>query len=271
MSILEAIILGIVQGATEFLPISSSGHLVLVPFLFNLTEPGLAMIAIVHEGTLLAVLAYFWQDVWGIVKGVLDGLRRRQPLATAESRLGWFIVLGSIPAAVAGLLLESFFEEVFGAPAVAAGFLLVTAVLLIIGERMMSGKKALAQLTWLDALIVGFFQMMALFPGISRSGSTITAGLIRGFDRATAARFSFLLGIPAILGAGLLAVFDIVQAGNLASQWPTMLAGFAAAAVSGYACIHFLLTWLKQRSLYIFVVYVILFSAVSLLIIALRG
>ncbi|MCA9935594.1 MAG: undecaprenyl-diphosphatase UppP [Ardenticatenaceae bacterium] len=263
MSILEAIILGIVQGATEFLPVSSSGHLVLVPYLLKLTEPGLTMIAIVHEGTLLAVLAYFRRDIWEIVKGVLGGLRRRQPLATPESRLGWFIVLGSIPAAVVGLLFESYFEEVFGAPAVAAGFLLVTAVLLVIGERLMSGKKTLTHITWLDALIIGVFQMFALFPGISRSGSTITAGLIRGFDRATAARFSFLLGIPAILGAGLLAVFDIVQAGNLGSQWPTMLAGFVAAAVSGYACIHFLLTWLKQRSLYIFVVYVVLFSIVS--------
>jgi len=271
MSILEAIILGIVQGATEFLPVSSSGHLVLVPYLLKMAEPGLAMIAIVHEGTLLAVLIYFRRDIWEIALGVLDGLRRRQPLATAESRLGWFIVLGSIPAAVAGLLLQSFFEEVFGAPAVVAGFLLVTAVLLFIGERLLSGKKALTNITWLDALIIGVFQMFALFPGVSRSGSTITAGLIRGFDRETAARFSFLLGIPAILGAGLLAVLDILKAGNLASEWPMLLVGFLAAAVSGYACIHFLLTWLKERNLYIFVVYVVLFSAASFLVIALRG
>lgn len=271
MSILEAIILGILQGATEFLPISSSGHLVLIPYLFNLTEPGLTMISIVHEGTLLAVLVYFRRDLWEIIKGVLEGLRRRQPLATAESRLGWFIVLGSIPAAAAGLLFADFFEEVFGTPAISAGFLLVTAVFLVTGERLMTGKKNLTHLTWLDALIVGFFQMLALFPGISRSGSTITAGLMRGFDRATAARFSFLLGIPAILGAGLLSVLDILQVGNLGSEWPAMLAGFVAAAVSGYACIHFLLAWLKQRSLTIFVVYVTLLSAISFLVIILRG
>ncbi len=271
MSILEAIILGILQGATEFLPISSSGHLVLVPYLFTLAEPGLTLISIVHEGTLLAVLVYFRQDLWKIARGVLDGLRRRQPLATAESRLGWFIILGSVPAGAVGLLFADFFEEAFGAPAVAAGFLLVTAVLLVTGERLLSGKKDLAQLTWLDALVIGFFQMLALFPGISRSGSTITAGLMRGFDRATAARFSFLLGIPAILGAGLLSMVDLVQAGNLGSQWPALLAGFVAAALSGYACIHFLLTWLKQRSLYIFVGYVVLFSAASFLVIALRG
>lgn len=271
MSILEAIILGILQGTTEFLPISSSGHLVLFPYLFNLTESGLTMISIVHEGTLLAVLLYFRRDLWGIVQGVLQGLRHRQPLATAKSRLGWFILLGSLPAAVVGLLFADFFEVVFATPAISAAFLLVTAVLLIVGEWLMTGKKELADLTWLDALIVGFFQMLALFPGISRSGSTITAGLMRGFDRATAARFSFLLGIPAILGAGLLSVIDIVQAGNLGSEWPAMLAGFVAAAVSGYACIHFLLAWLKQRSLYLFVVYVTLLSAISFLVIALRG
>ncbi len=271
MNILEAIILGLLQGMTEFLPISSSGHLVLIPYLFNLTEPGLTMISIVHEGTLLAVLIYFRRDLWEIVKGVLDGLRRRQPLATAESRLGWYIVLGSVPAAVAGLLFADFFEEVFATPAISAAFLLVTAVLLVVGERLMTGKKELTHLSWLDALIVGFFQMLALFPGISRSGSTITAGLMRGFNRAVAARFSFLLGIPAILGAGLLSLIDLVRVGNLGSEWPAMLAGFVAAAVSGYACIHFLLTWLKQRSLYLFVVYVILLSAVSFLVIALRG
>ncbi len=270
MNIFEAIILGVVQGATEFLPISSSGHLVLIPYLLRMAEPGLSMIAIVHEGTLLAVLVYFRRDIWAIVQGVLAGLRQRRPLATPEARLGWYIAVGSIPAGVAGLLLEGFFTEMFSAPAVAAGMLLVTAVLLIMGERLLSGQKALEKMGWLDAIIIGVFQMFALFPGVSRSGSTIVAGLIRGLDRETAARFSFLLGIPAILGAGLLSVIDIVQAGDLGSQWPAMLAGFMAAAVSGYACIHFLLTWLRRRNLYIFVVYVALMSFFSFTVMALR-
>lgn len=271
MSIFEAVLLGLVQGATEFLPVSSSGHLVLVPYLFNLPEPGLSMISIVHLGTLLAVLVYFRQDIWRIVAAVLAGLVEKRPFATADSRLGWFIVLGSVPAAVAGLLLESFFEQVFGTPAAAASFLLITAVFMVWGERMLTSKKEMAAMTWIDALIIGIFQMFALFPGISRSGSTITAGLIRGLNRETAARFSFLLGIPAILGAGLLSIIDLVQAGNLASQWPAMAAGFATAAVTGYACIHFLLTWLKKRNLYLFVVYVVGFSVLSFLVIALRG
>lgn len=265
MTILEAIILGIVQGATEFLPISSSGHLVLVPFLFDIPSPNLALISIEHEGTLLAVLIYFRHDLWEIMKGVWAGLRQRQPLATTEARLGWYIVVGSIPAAAAGLLLGDFFEGVFSQPVFAASFLLVTAALLIFGERMLVGTKEIAQMSWLDAIIIGVFEMLALFPGISRSGSTIVAGLWRGLDRTAAARYSFLLGVPAILGAGLLSVVDIVRIGDY-SQWPIFVASFAAAAVSGYACIHFLLSWLRRRSLYIFSVYCAALGLISLLI-----
>lgn len=270
MSILEAIFLGILQGATEFLPISSSGHLVLIPFLFNIGEPDLNMISIVHEGTLLAVLIYFRRDVWEIIKGVLSGLQQKRPFATPEARLGWFIVVGSIPAGAAGIFLESFFEEVFGTPLLAALFLLVTAAFLTAGERMLSGKKDMAQMSWLDAIIVGVFQMLALFPGISRSGSTIAAGLWRGLDRTTAARFSFLLGIPAILGAGLLSGIDIMQSGGATTSWSLYAVGFLAAAVSGYACIHFLLTWLRRRNLYLFVYYCVGFSLLNLLVIWLR-
>lgn len=266
MSILEAIILGIVQGATEFLPISSSGHLVLVPSIFNLSEPTLSIIAIAHEGTLLAVLIYFRRELWQIITAVLYGLRVRRPLATTDSRLGWYIVAGTIPAAAAGLLLEDFFAAVFGAPTAAAFFLLVTAALLVIGERLLTGKKGLPQMTWPDAIVIGLFQMVALFPGISRSGSTITAGLMRGLDRETAARYSFLLGVPAIAGAGLLAVSDILAAGNIASEWPVLLATFLAAFISGYACIYFLLAWLKQHSLYLFAAYCALLGSGFLLL-----
>ncbi len=255
MSLIEAVILGVLQGATEFLPISSSGHLVLVPAILKWPPASLSLVAIVHQGTLVAVLVYFWRDLWEMITAVLQGIRQRQPLATAESRLGWFIVLGSIPAGIVGLALESFFEEAFGTPKIAAAFLLVTAVLLIVGEKLLSGKKSLSQITWLDALIVGLFQTFALFPGVSRSGSTITAGLWRGLDRAAAARFSFLLGIPAILGAGLLSALDILRAGDLAAQLPLLAAGFVAAAISGYLCIHFLLTWLRRHSLYPFAIY----------------
>ncbi len=255
MNLLEAIILGIIQGATEFLPISSSGHLVLMPAIFGLTQPSLNIIAVAHLGSLLAVLIYFRRDLWDIITAVLEGLIQRRPMETTDSRLGWYIVAGSIPAAVAGLLFSDFFDEVFGTPTLAAFFLLVTAGLLVWGERMLTGDKDLSEMNWLDAITIGLFQMMALFPGISRSGSTISGGLWRGLNRGTAARYSFLLGVPAILGAGLISLLHLQQSGTLLAEWQVLLAAFASAAVVGYLCIYFLLAWLRSHSLYIFAAY----------------
>lgn len=264
MSILEAIFLGVLQGATEFLPISSSGHLLLVPDLFNLAEPDLNLISIAHVGTLLAVLIYFRQDIWAIAAAMWQGLRERRLMGTTEARLGWFVLGGSIPAAVVGLPFADQFDTLV-TPVMAAVALYFTALIMVLGERWLSGRKNLDQMGWADALWIGVAQMLALMPGISRSGATITAGLWRGLDRETAARYSFLLGIPAIAGAGLLAVVDLLQAGEWLVQLPGLLATFAAAAVTGYFCIHFLLSWLKSRSLYLFVGYCILFATAYLL------
>jgi len=264
MSIIEAIIIGIIQGATEFLPISSSGHLVLLPEIFNMTNPDLTLIGLVHAGTLLAVLIYFRQDVWNIITAVLRGLAQRQPFAEPDAKLGWLIVAGSIPVGIVGLLFADFFEEIFSSPTIAAGFLLVTAVLLVVGERMLSGKKELAQMTWSDAVVVGLFQMVALLPGVSRSGSTIVGGLSRGLDRSTAARFSFLLGIPAILAAGLQAILEIFSANGRDFSTGVYVVSFIAAGITGYACIHWLLTWVKKHTLYGFAAYVALFSIIFL-------
>lgn len=268
MTVLEAIILGIIQGATEFLPISSSGHTILLPSLFNMSNPGLNVIAITHLGTLLAIVVYFRSDLWTIATAMVAGVGSRQPLAVADSRLGWYIVLGSVPAGTAGLLLEEFFEQVFGRPLFAAIFLLFTAGLLVLGERLRTGQQRLDTINGLDALAIGFFQMLALFPGISRSGSTIAGGLGRGLTREGAARFSFLLGVPAILGAGLLALLDIGPA-ELLRQWPAFLAAFLAAAIVGYACIHLLLTWLQQHTFYPFAAYCAALGSVYLLLAAL--
>lgn len=265
MTIIEAIILGIVQGATEFLPISSSGHMVLVPSIFNMTQPDLNAVAIAHLGTLLAVLIYFYKDLRDILAGTLSGIRKGALMGTTESRLGWYIVVGSIPAAAAGLTLEDYFDEIFGTPVIAASFLLLTAALLLFGEYKRSGKKELSGMSWLDAIVIGLFQMMALFPGISRSGSTIVGGLLRGLDRELAARYSFLLGVPAILGAGLLSTLDLLDSPDLGSQLPALAATFVFSAIVGFACIHFLLQWLKKRSLIPFAVYCTAFSIIFLL------
>jgi len=265
MTVIEAIILGIIQGATEFLPISSSGHLVLLPAIFNMTSPDLALIAVLHLGTLLAILIYFRRDLWQIATAVVQSLITRQPGATTESRLGWLILIGSIPAVVLGLLFEDDLEAIFNSPQAAAFFLLITAVLLIVGERLLSGIKSPATMNWKDATSIGFFQAFALFPGVSRSGATIVGGVVRGLNRPAATRFSFLLGAPVILGAGLFSVLDVV--GSETSFEPIIyVAGFISAALVGYLCIYFLLRWVRNHTLYIFAAYCALLGGGYLLI-----
>lgn len=265
MSIIEAIILGIIQGATEFLPISSSGHAVLLPEIFGLTNPTLTHVVVAHLGTLVAILIVFWRDLWAIFVAFVRGILDRSPLGTLDARLGWFILVGSIPAALAGLLLEDWFESVFANPTWAAFFLLITAAFLVVGERLRTGAKPLEEMGWLDAIVVGLFQMLALFPGISRSGSTITGGLIRGLTRETATRYSFLLGAPIIFGAGMLGLLDLREATDLASEIPVLLTIFVTSAVVGYVCIVFLLRWVRRHSLLPFAVYCVLLGGGYLL------
>ncbi|MCB8945553.1 MAG: undecaprenyl-diphosphatase UppP [Ardenticatenaceae bacterium] len=264
MTIIEAIILGIIQGATEFLPISSSGHSVLVPAVFGLSQPTLGMSVVAHLGTLLAVVIYFHRDLWQIIRMTLKSLQERQPMAYSESRLAWYIVVGSVPAAAVGLLFEDWLADIFTHPQWAAVFLMGTAVILVIGERLLSGRKQLADMTWLDAIIIGLFQALALLPGISRSGSTIMAGLTRGLNRELAARYSFLMSVPVIFGAGLVQLRDMLS-GNLQVGLPILAATFITSAIIGYLCIHFLLTWLRQRNLYPFAIYCAAFSLLFLL------
>lgn len=266
MTIIEAIILGVIQGATEFLPISSSGHLLLIPNIFNLDQPDLNGIAIAHLGTLVAVLVYFRTDLWAIFTAILSGLRIKQPMASLESRLGWFIIIGTIPAVVAGFFLADLIDTRLATPEIASFLLIVTALILVAGERSYSGVHGLEKISWLDSLIIGLAQAVALLPGISRSGITIAAGLGRGLTRETAARYSFLLGVPAIAGAGLLSLLDLVRSSEASSQSSELLVTFVTAAFIGYLCIHFLLSWLRRRSLYLFAAYCAVFGTLYLLL-----
>lgn len=269
MSLLEAIFLGIVQGATEFLPVSSSGHSVLLPALLNMPNAGLDLIAIAHQGTLLAVVVYFRHDLWHVFLSALRGLREKAPLKEDGSRLAWLIIVGTIPVGITGLLLEDFIESIFARPIYAALFLFVTAALLMAGERLLSGDIEIERMSGLDALAVGIFQMVALLPGVSRSGSTIAGGLWRGLDREAAARFSFLLGVPAIAGAGIMTVLD-VQNGGLDRQLTIYAGTFIAAAITGYASIHFMLSWLRRHSLVPFAIYCTALGITCLVLISLR-
>jgi undecaprenyl-diphosphatase len=254
VSLAQALILGILQGATEFLPVSSSGHLVLIPWLLDWQAPGLVFDAVVHWGTALAVVIYFRRDWISLIGAAIRSLRRGLSLEP-EARLAWLIVLGTIPAALIGYLLEGFFEGMFARPVPAAGFLLVTAALLTLSERLGRRERDLQALNWRDVLLIGLAQALAIFPGISRSGATIAAGLAVGLRREQAARFSFLLATPIILGAGLLEVADVAQVGGLAGAGAVLVIGFLGAAVVGLACIHFLIRFLRTRPLYPFAIY----------------
>jgi undecaprenyl-diphosphatase len=257
--IFRSIVLGIVQGATEFLPISSSGHLVIVPWLLNWPASSLLFDTVLHWGTLLAIFMVFWRDFVRMIDASIRSIFRWS-LADPNARLGWFIVLGSIPAAVLGLLFKDFFEALFASPRAAGFFLIVTAGLLALSERL---AKRIIEYTPLEEIklrqvaVIGSAQALALAPGISRSGSTIAAGLATGLRRDVAARFSFLLGAPAFLGAGLLQLTDALHTDRslVIAQLPELIAGFIASAVIGVIAISFLLRYLRDHTLRIFVVY----------------
>lgn len=273
MNILQALILGIVQGATEFIPVSSSGHLVLVPWLLQWPNPGLAFDTVLHLGTLLAVVAVFWRDFLALVVAWLrsvaalpgsvvrtsarhsDPVPARSRAISPEARLAWWIILATVPAALMGVLWEDQFEALFNSPLYVAVFLLVTGVWLVLAERL-GRKEGLAEnLPWWKALLIGVAQGCAIAPGISRSGATIGAGLLLELRRDAATRFSFLLSAPIILGTGLLQVKKLVEAGGLGANLPGLALGFVAAFVSGYACVRFLLNYVRSRNLSVLAVY----------------
>lgn len=266
MTIVEAVVLGIVQGATEFIPVSSSGHLVLVPWLLRWAEPGFAFYVLVQWGTLVAVFIYFWRDVAALVGAFVDGLIHRRPLGTPEARLAWLIIVATLPAGVIGFVFKDYFESTFSAPAASAVQLLVTGLMLAASERLGRQTRALSNLGWLDAVVIGLAQTISILPGISRSGATMAGGLVRDVEREAAARFSFLMSIPALLGAGLIAMADLVASGGVSSELPNISAGFIAAAITGYLAIAGLLAYLRRRPLYVFAAYCWLFGGLSLLV-----
>ena len=275
MSLFQALILGLIQGATEFIPVSSSGHLVLVPWLLGWDAPPLAFDTMVHWGTLVAILAVFWRDLWALVvaavNGLLDKLGQERQFDKTYARMAWAIALASVPAVVAGVLLQDFFENLFGEPAAVAALLIVTAGILALSEWTSRQERPLRKIGWLDALLVGVAQAFAIMPGISRSGTTIAAALGRGVRREDAARFSFLLSVPIVFGAGLLGLMDLTEAGGLASYAGALLVGFASAAVMGYLCIRWLLNYLARGPLYVFSLYCLFFGLFCLVVAYLRG
>ena len=271
ITILQAILLGLIQGATEFIPVSSSAHLIIVPWLFGWKDPALTSLTFdvaLHIGTLVAVLAFFASDWIRLIKAWFMSVKERKVGTDPDRRLAWFVVIGTIPGAIAGILFESKIDALFHQPGVPiqASAMLVMAVIiavmgaaLLIADRMARHLADLKGLSLKNVLIIGFSQAFAIFPGVSRSGSTITAGLALGLKREAAAKFSFLLSAPIIAGAGLKSLYEIysgLKTGAIA-QTDLLLfpIGFIAAAVSGYLCIRFLLNYLQKHSTAVFVYY----------------
>jgi undecaprenyl-diphosphatase len=266
VGLLEAIILGIVQGATEFLPISSSGHLVLVPAALGWDPPPLVYDTTVHLATLIAVVAVFWRDILGLLTGWWRGLRDRQPFQTTESRLAWWVIVGTVPGVLAGVLLEKWFESFFDSPHAVGGFLLLTALLLVLAEVLGRRMRDLTRMNWLDSLLIGIGQAVAIAPGVSRSGATIAVGMYRGLTRDAAARFSFILAIPIIAGAGAFQLYKMFVDGGPPVAAASLLAGFATAAVAGYIAIKLLLAYVRKRPLYPFAAYCVAAGILALVV-----
>ncbi len=267
MSWFEAILLGIVQGLTEFLPISSTGHVRVIPALLGWEDPGAAFSAVIQLGTMAAVLMYFRRDVVRITAAWLRGLTNKSLRRTPDSIMGWYIALGTIPVVVFGY---AFRHQITGS----ARSLMVVAFALIIGglimlgvERVATRQRSIEQVTLRDAIIVGLCQALALIPGVSRSGATIVGGLVLGLDRESAARFSFLLSIPAVVISGLYQLKDVGGGDGASASIVATIVATIFAFISGYATIAFLLRYLARHTLAVFGIYRIMFGVLVLVLV----
>ena len=271
MDLLQATVYGIVQGLSEFLPISSTAHLRIVPALLGWGDPGAAYTAIIQLGTTAAVLVYFAKDIGRIAKAWLVGLARREPFGDFDARLGWYVIVGTIPVVVLGLLLKKYIEGEFRSLYVIAFAAIVMASLLAVAEKAARHARALESVTLKDGIVVGLMQALALVPGASRSGCTLTGGLFLGLQRDAAARFSFLLSIPATIGAGLFELrhaFKHHAPGEVLS-WGPLVVGTVVSFVLGWLSIAWLLRYLRTRSTFVFIVYRLLLGATLLTLLTL--
>lgn len=267
MSIIQSLILGILQGLTEFLPISSSGHLVILPYLLGWdipTDQSFSFDVLVQLGTLVAVIVYFRKDLAHIFKAIGADFKTKKLGSSADSRIGWYLVLATIPAGAVGLVIKDVIEETFGNPNAVAFFLFGTALLLILAEVIGKKNRDLSGMRWFDALWIGLFQVLSLFPGLSRSGSCIAGGMTRNLDRKSAGRFSFLMSIPVMAAAGLLSVLDLFDIPNLSQFLPVLIIGFVVAGVVGYFTISWMLDFVQNHSLFAFAGYCLFLGAAVL-------
>jgi undecaprenyl-diphosphatase len=265
MSIIQAIVLGLIQGLTEFIPVSSTAHLEIIPVLLGWGDPGAAASAVIQLGTWIAALIYFFRDIVRLTGGFFRGLATRRILADTDSREAWLVIIGTIPIVVLGLALKKHIESTFRGLWVVTTMVILVAILLELAERYARRRppRSFEELNVGDAVTIGVGQCLALIPGSSRSGSTIMAALFRGVDRPTAARYSFLLSLPAVGGAAFLEL--IKERHHLAHLgWTSIILAIVVAFISGYASIWFLLRYLKTHTTSIFVYYRLALGAVMI-------
>lgn len=259
MSWMTAILLGIVQGLTEFLPISSSAHLAIIGQWISDADPGAAFTAVTQIGTELAVIIYFRHDIWRILKAWLGWCARKVPITDPDVRMGWLVIVGSLPIGILGILLEDAIDSSLRNLWMTALMLASVAYYMWVADVEASEERSLDKLTWAHGIIFGFAQACALVPGVSRSGATITAGLVMGYTREAAARYSFLLAIPAVMASGLYKLKDVGGTGESLAQ---ILVATLIAGLIGYGVIHWLLRWVSTHHFRPFVIYRLLLAAV---------
>ena len=253
MTVFQAFLLGIIQGLTEFIPVSSTAHLLISQTILKIPadDAMFSFLVIVQLGTILSLIVFYWFDLLGLVKAFFA-----KPFSTQENKLAWYIIIATIPALLAGYLLKDAVETLFKQPMLEASIRLFSAaILLTLAELLTRKDRTLPSMTWLDALIVGLFQIVAVFPGASRSGSTISGGMFRGLDRPSAARFAFLMSVPVMLAAGGYEMLDVLKMPNLGEFLPLLAVGFITAAIVGWFAIKWLIDYLSKRSLYVFAIY----------------
>jgi undecaprenyl-diphosphatase len=260
MTIFQSVLLGIIQGLTEFIPVSSTAHLLISQHLLGIpsSDAMFAFLVLVQLGTIVSLIAFFWKDLLAIVMDTLKNLSgvRNFNALPQNAKLGWYIVIATIPALLAGVLLKPFVEALFKTPLIEAAIrLFAAAILLSLAEYFGKRTRQLGSMTWLDALIVGVMQVIAVFPGASRSGTTISGGMLRGFDRPSAARFAFLMSVPVMLAAGAYESLGLLKLPNLGQFLPLLAVGFVTAALVGWFAIKWLLNYLNKNSLYVFAAY----------------
>ncbi len=269
MNIFHAFILGIVQGLTEFIPVSSTAHLLITSNLLGLpaNDRMFSFNVIIQLGTVVAMFAFFWRDIWQITSAFILGIKHKKPFENLYARLGWLVIVATLPAGIVGLLLQKMVQSNFEQPFLQAGIrLLVTAVLLTSVEYFDKRTRNLESATWQDALTVGLFQVLAIFPGASRSGSTIAGGMVRGFDRPSAARFAFLMSGPILLAAGLYESVSVVLMPNTTEFLPILTVGFVTSAIVGWIAVKWLITYLSKHSMIVFAVYCAVVGALLLIL-----